>query len=324
MLVASFLTLPILLLGASVLLVGFAAAGIVLLQAQDRIRKLRDHRSRVIGPYRPADTPLALAARLSLTLPADTLKRRGKALIGMDPFRCDQYKWRPVFVLPLSLLPGYAAQWLLHGLFGMIAWMLLPMVALGVTRAVYRGDDAKRTATLYRQFPDALATIVRAVRVGVAVTEALRTVAQDAPSPTSTEFGRLYDQVGVGTPLEDALREMAARNRLPEYRFFATALALQSQTGGGLTETLENLAEVVRKRVTLKARGYALAAEARTSAGVLTALPVFAGLALAVLNPDYISALFEEGNGQTLFGVTVVWLAMGIWSMRLMIRASLT
>ena len=64
-----------------------------------------------------------------------------------------------------------------------------------------------------------------------------------------------------------------------EYRFFATALGLQSQTGGGLTETLENLADVIRKRVALKARGYALAAEARTSAGVLALLPVLAGLA---------------------------------------------
>ncbi len=320
----TYLNLPALLLGASVLLIAFSAAGMLLLRAQERMRKVYDRRSHVTGPYRPADTPVALAARLSLILPADTLKRRGKALIGMDPFRRDEYRFRPALVMPLSLLPGYVAHWLLHGLIGAFAWLLLPVVALGVTRAVYRGDDAKRTALLYRQFPDALATIVRAVRVGVTVTEALHTVAQNAAAPTSTEFSRLYDQVGVGTPLEDALREMAARNRLPEYRFFATALALQSQTGGGLTETLENLAEVVRKRVALKSRGYALAAEARTSAGVLTALPVFAGLALAVLNPSYIGALFEQGNGQTLFGVTVLWLAVGIWSMRLMIRASLT
>ena len=117
---------------------------------------------------------------------------------------------------------------------------------------------------------------------------------------------------------------MAARNRLPEYRFFATALALQSQTGGGLTETLENLAEVIRKRLALQSRGYALASEARTSAGVLTALPIFSCLALAVLNPDYIGSLFEPGSGQTLFGVTVVWLGTGMFVMRLMIRKSLT
>jgi tight adherence protein B len=214
-------------------------------------------------------------------------------------------------------------QWLLHGLLGNLSLGLLPLVSFWVVRSVYKGSDAKRSNKLYSQFPDALATIVRGVRVGIPVSEALKAVAQDSEMPTSIEFGRLYDQVSIGTPIEDALREMASRNKLPEYRFFATALALQSQTGGGLTETLENLADVVRKRVALKSRGYALAAEARTSAAVLAVLPIFAGGALAVLNPDYIAELFQEGPGQTLFGCTVLWLALGMVVMRFMIKKSL-
>ena len=313
-----------LLLGASVLLVAFSAAGLVLLRADERARRVLARRTAVAAAHRQAGAPAASHARLSIALPAATLRRRAGSLLGMDPDRRDPYPLPPAVVVPLALLPGYVAQWLMHGLLGAAAWLLLPVAALGVIRAVYRGSDAKRTMTLYKQFPDALAMIVRAVRVGIPVTEALRAVAQEAAAPTAIEFGRLHDQVGIGTPLEDALREMAARNRLPEYRFFATALALQNQTGGGLTETLENLAEVVRKRVALRARGYALASEARTSAGVLTVLPVFAGLALAVLNPDYIGTLFEEGSGQTLFGVTAAWLGTGVFAMRVMIRKSLS
>ncbi len=313
-----------LLLAASVVLVAFSTAGLLLMRA-DRVN--RRAARRLDGDRRAAPPRRCAAgtrARLTMSLPTATLAVKAKMLIGMDPHRRDPYPSRPALVLPLTLLPGYAAQWLMRGLLGSFAWLLLPLVAIAVARAVYRGNDAKRTQSLYRQFPDALATIVRAVRVGIPVTEALRAVAQDAAAPTASEFQRLYDQVGVGTPLEDGLRELAARNRLPEYRFFATALALQSQTGGGLTETLENLAEVIRKRLALQSRGYALAAEARTSAGVLTALPVFAGLALAVLNPDYIGALFEPGTGQTVFGVTAAWLGCGIYAMRLMIRRSLT
>jgi tight adherence protein B len=117
---------------------------------------------------------------------------------------------------------------------------------------------------------------------------------------------------------------LASRTRLPEYRFFATALGLQSQTGGGLTETLENLADVIRKRVALKARGLALAAEARTSAAILAALPVLSAVGLAVLNPEYIAPLFKEGPGQTLFGIAVLWLSMGLLVMRWLIRKSLS
>ena len=313
-----------LLLAASLLLVAFSGAGLWLLSADKRQRAMQARRDGIAAPHRRAEAATALSARLTTTAPSATLRWRLKRLIGMDPHRRDRYPLTPALVLPLSLLPGYAAHWLMRGLLGEASWLLCLPISLAVTRAVYRGADAKRTATLYRQFPDALAMIVRAVRVGIPVTEALRAVATDAAQPTSVEFGRLHDQVGVGTPLEDGLRDMATRNQLPEYRFFATALSLQSQTGGGLTETLENLAEVIRKRIALQARGYALAAEARTSAGVLTALPVFAGLALAVLNPDYVGALFEPGSGQTVLGVTVVWLGMGMYVMRLLIRRSLS
>ncbi len=107
--------------------------------------------------------------------------------------------------------------------------------------------------------------IVRSVRVGIPVTEGIRTVAREAPRPTAQEFSLLADQIRIGMPIEEALRELATRNQLPEYRFFATALALQNQTGGGLAETLENLGDVIRKRVALKGRAHALASEARTS-----------------------------------------------------------
>ncbi len=316
--------LPPALLAAGMMLVALIPVCAALLRADERSRRMAARRGAALNAYRSAEMPLATFARLSVALPTASLKRRLSRLIGMDPYRRDPYRCRPYVVLPVSLLPGYAAQWLLHGLLGSCSIGLMPLAALFAARYYYRGADAKRTATLYRQFPDALATIVRAVRVGIPVTESLRAVAQDSEAPTSVEFMRLYDQVGIGTPLEEALREMAARNRLPEYRFFATALALQSQTGGGLTETLENLADVVRRRVALKARGYALAAEARTSSGVLTALPFFSGGALAVMNPSYIGTLFEEGAGQTLFGAAVVWLGIGMIVMRTMIRKSLS
>ncbi len=318
------MSLLTLLMVASVVLVGFSTAGVLVLYADQHARRVRERRAKIVTPYQQADAPGAVIARLSVALPTAQLGRRMKRMIGMDPARRDPYPLKPYLVIPLAFVPGYIVEWLLHGLLGKLAWALVPLTAWFVIRSVYTGSDSKRTATLYSQFPDALATIVRGVRVGIPVSEALRAVAHDSQPPTSAEFGRLYDQVSIGTPLEDALREMASRNRLPEYRFFATALALQSQTGGGLTETLENLADVVRKRVALKSRGYALAAEARTSAGVLAVLPVFAAGALAVMSPDYIGELLQEGAGQTVFGCTVLWLGIGMVVMRFLIKKSLS
>jgi tight adherence protein B len=116
---------------------------------------------------------------------------------------------------------------------------------------------------------------------------------------------------------------MATLSGLPEYRFFATALSLQSQTGGGLTETLENLADTIRKRVAIRMRGRALASEARMSAYILGALPLVTGGILSVINPSYVRVLFVDPSGQTLLFVGIAMLSVGAFTMHTMIRKSL-
>jgi tight adherence protein B len=117
---------------------------------------------------------------------------------------------------------------------------------------------------------------------------------------------------------------MAERNNLPEYRFFATALSLQSQTGGGLTETLENLADTIRKRVAAKLRGRALAAEARMSCYILGALPLVTGALLTGINPNYMLVMFTDPSGRNLLLLAAVLLTAGGFAMRTMIRMSLS
>ena len=121
-----------------------------------------------------------------------------------------------------------------------------------------------------------------------------------------------------------ALRSRAQRTGVPEYRFFATALSLQAQTGGGLTETLENLSDLIRKRISLRARGYALASEARTSSMVLTCLPFITALAMYLLSPGYIRPLFTEKLGQDMIGVALLLLLSGSFVMRTIIRKALS
>ena len=114
-----------------------------------------------------------------------------------------------------------------------------------------------------------------------------------------------------------------ARSGLGEYRFFATAISLQAQTGGGLTEVLENLADVIRKRVALQSRGRALSAEARTSALVLAVLPLATGGMIAVLDPAYMAVLFDTAKGHSLLGAAALSLGIGVGAMRMIIQKTL-
>jgi tight adherence protein B len=189
-----------------------------------------------------------------------------------------------------------------------------------VTKFAFNWFNNKRNSKLLEQFPDALNSIVRCVRVGIPMAEALRTVSRDALEPTKAEFKTLADKVTIGIPLDVALRELSDRIKLTEYQFFATALTLQARSGGGITQTLETLADVIRKRVGLKARGYALTAEARTSAMILALLPFIAGGGIFLMQRSYIKLLFDTSSGQSCLGAAILLMGAGLGSIQYLIN----
>jgi tight adherence protein B len=312
-----------LLIAAALLLLLIVGGVVLLLQMQRQQKAYAERVARVTG-QRPARSDAVMA----LVRPDEKQKRTPASVagqvIGYDLLRKDQYRLPWFAVCGFALLLGWIVVEVASSLVGTWAWLALPAIAIGGSRFYYGWSDGKRRSALLNQFPDSLSLIVRAVRVGIPVTESLRAVAREASEPTRTEFDRLAHQIAIGTTLEAALRMMASRNKVPEYSFFAAALSLQAQTGGGLTETLETLAEIIRKRLQMKARGHALSSEARTSAMVLGVLPIGTGGMLYLVSPDYISVLFTNPTGHVFLGIAVVSLAIGMGTMKLIISKSLS
>jgi tight adherence protein B len=258
------------------------------------------------------------------------LKQRAAGFIGVDLQQAETYpiKWWLVPPITLALDCGivFLASHPLGGytfLFFLVKFIGAPILWLVLTKAVFGWFTNKRNAKLLEQFPDALSTVVRCVRVGIPMGEALRTVSRDAQHPTKAEFTILADKVSIGIPLDVALRELSLRIKLTEYQFFSTALTLQARSGGGITQTLETLAEVIRKRVGLKARGYALTAEARTSAMILSVLPFVAGGAIFVMQRPYIILLFTTKSGESVLGAAILLMGTGIGVIQYMINSVL-
>jgi tight adherence protein B len=246
------------------------------------------------------------------------------SIFGFDLEKSEQYPLRWWMILLLTLGIGKVVQTLASNLVGDISYIAIPVVWVFGSRSIFGWAENRRKQALLRQLPDALAMIVRSVRVGIPVMEAMRAVGRETAEPTGPEFARLIDQLSIGVPLDEVVLEMSRRCNIPEYRFFATAITLQNQTGGTLSETLENLADVIRKRVALAGKGKALASEARTSAIVLTALPIVTGVGQWVMSPKYVDILFEDPLGRTLLGTAILSLFLGIGAIRMIIRKSLS
>jgi len=245
-------------------------------------------------------------------------------VFGFDLTRPEQYPLSWWVVLLITLALGKVVQSIADSLAGNLSYLAVPVIWIFASRAIFGWSENRRKQALLRQLPDVLAMIVRSVRVGIPVMEAIRAVARETPEPTGPEFVRLVDQLSIGVAIDEAVLEVARRCGIPEYRFFATAISLQNQTGGTLSETLENLADVIRKRVALASKGRALASEARSSAYVLTALPVVTGVGMWLLNPQYIDLLFQEKVGNALLATAILSLCIGSFAIRTIIRRSLS
>ena len=159
----------------------------------------------------------------------------------------------------------------------------VPIEGLLVARFIFGWERARFQKALLEQIPDVMALICRAVAAGIPFGEAMRSVSREAADPSREEFVRVVNEVAIGQSLEDALWKLYERVGLPEYAFFAVTIGLQAQTGGSLVETLQNLQDIVRKRVALSKRGKALAAEARMSAIILGSLPFVMGVILVFI-----------------------------------------
>ncbi len=313
------------LLAAFAGLSGLGLSSMLLLQAHEQQQKFRDRVARSVGPHRRVRAEQAVSlVRSGSALDAASLRLRAAKLFGFNPERQSRYPVRWWVVLGVTLVVARVAIGLAAALLGMWAYLLLPPVWVWLSRQVFHWSERRYSDTLFRQFPDALAMIVRAVRIGIPVGESIHVLAREGPDPTAQEFKILSDQIRLGVPLDEALIQVASNTDLREYRFFATALSLQKQSGGGLTETLENLAEVIRKRVAARSRARALASEANTSAAILAAMPVLTGGGLWLVNPSYIYFLFNDPGGQRLLALAVILLGTGITIMRYMIRKTLS
>ncbi len=192
------------------------------------------------------------------------------------------------------------------------AWGLVTLTAglLGPFLYVWH-RRRQRTERIRRQLPEAFDAMSRAVQAGQTLQSALQIAAADCRPPLSTEFRRCSDQQNLGLSQEATLRDLAERVPIVELRIFIIVLLVQRQCGGSPVEVLNNMSELVRKRMRLTQRVRALTGEGRLQAFVLTILPVAAFAWLLLTRREYIQSLLDRP--QLLAAVVAMQLAGAVW-----------
>ena len=213
--------------------------------------------------------------------------------------------------LVVAVLTGGLLWWVLRWpvyievLAGLIFGLMLPYATVG-----YLAKRRLKRFTFH--FPDSIDLIVRAVRSGQPISEAIKVVAEQAPQPVKSEFQQIRDAVQLGLTLRDAIDQAGERITLPEFRFFSIALSIQQETGGNLAETLENLSKMLRRRKQIKLKIRAVSAEARASAWIVGSLPFMMFFILLSINRNYGATLIGDARGIALLVIGVLMTCIGI------------
>lgn len=191
---------------------------------------------------------------------------------------------------------------------------------MGIPKYILKKMIASRQKKFLADLADALEAMMRLLKAGMPVSESIKMVAREFTGPIGEEMGRIFDQQKIGVSLPDAVLESARRMPIPEMQMFATAVAIQAQTGSSLSEILENLARVIRLRFRLRRKVQALSSEAKSSALIIGALPIFVATGMYFINPDYIGLLFYHPTGKWLLTFAIFWMCCGVLVMRQMIN----
>ncbi|WP_166642185.1 type II secretion system F family protein [Paludibacterium purpuratum] len=215
-------------------------------------------------------------------------------------------------VLTLAVVLGLCLAWLLPlSTWGWPVLLLIDPVLL--LMFCYRWMIGRYQKRFLKQFPDALDLIIRAVRAGVPANQAITAAGKEFDAPLGTEFCLMGDALQLGVDLQEVLNEAEARIEVPDFSFFCVCLLLQRETGGQLTETLENLAQIIRVRCDMGMKARALTGEARAASKVIGVIPFLVMGMLWYINPDYILPLFVTASGLVILKLAIVLVAGGLF-----------
>jgi tight adherence protein B len=242
-----------------------------------------------------------LAARLARTGRAISVGQYAMVTIGLAALSAIGL----AIALPIGVIPSL--------LIGLLIGTALPHKVVGRM-------GRRRVAAFVALFPEAIDLMVRALRSGLPISEAIVGAGHEIGDPVGNELGRVESGMRLGRDLESLLWDIATRIDIPEFRFFIIALSVQRETGGNLAETLANLADVLRRRRQMRAKVRAMSSEARTTTMILGGLPIVVILLLAVTSPSYLVPLYTDIRGLILDGLAVTMLCTGIFIMIKMAR----
>jgi tight adherence protein B len=205
----------------------------------------------------------------------------------------------------------------LIGSFHPVSFIIGAVLGLIAPRFYIKRQQGQRLKRFNDQLSDMLNLMVNGLRAGYSTMQAMEAVSKELPPPMNEEFRRVVQEMQLGIPMENALNNLLRRIPSDDLDFVITAINVQREVGGNLSEILDTISFTIRERVRIKGEIRVLTAQVRASGTLLALIPVALALILWFLNPEYLMSFFDRGPvcGWSAIVLIIVMITMGYFIM---------
>jgi len=232
--------------------------------------------------------------------------------VSRDLARADlKFKVGEYFALIfISTVVAGGLLWFLGGR-NIISFIIGAVIGFFIPGFYVRQQQTKRLNKFNDQLSDMLNLMVNGLRAGYSTMQALEAVSKELPSPISDEFRRVVQEMQIGIPMETALANLLRRIPSDDLDFCVTAINVQREVGGNLSEILDTISFTIRERVKIKGEIRVMTAQVRTSGSILALIPVALTLLLWFINPRYLMSFMDAGLPCAIGAAIVVVFLIG-------------
>src|SRR5215831_5566298 len=283
-----------------------AQADAALDRLRERDRNTPDSVRSILREANVSDLPALdklLAGRGVTAIVSEQLQRA-----GLEQTTPASYILRIVVTTGIGFVLGWVFYGAVLGLFGGFVGFLIPVWWL-------RGKQKKRISAFRDQLPDAIDMLVSAMKAGYSFQAAMRFIGEEITEPLGPEFMRFYEEQRLGMEVRTALLALQGRIDSLDLKMFVTAILIQRETGGNLSEVLGNIGTLMRERAALKADIETLTAESKMSARILSLLPLGVFILINLINREFMAPMLASNTGTLMFVFAAFSVMMGYWMM---------
>lgn len=262
-----------------------------------------------------------------------------KWLSGLVPsFRWNRKKARATELelmkadIPMTLEELFIIKLLSSAIFGFflyvilrspIATVLIMLLIWNTPKFIIHRKKKARIKEFDYHLTDGINILTNSLKAGYSFLQSIAVVTKETKGAFAKEFNKLLKEMSLGISEEEALQNLMTRMESEDLRLMMNAILIQKDIGGNLAEILENISETIRARQAIRNEVKTLTAQGKLSGVIVTLLPIFLGIGIYALNPEYISTLFTETLGIAMVGGAVISQLIGIMFIRKIINIDL-